>query len=52
VCRDPDDDYLVALARREAAPIVTGDGDLLVLRPSGIAVMTVGELAVALGVGR
>ena len=52
VCRDPADDYLVALARREAASIVTGDGDLLVLRPSGIDVITVGELAVALGVGR
>ena len=44
VCRDPADDYLVALARREAASIVTGDGDLLALRGLGIDVITVGEL--------
>lgn len=47
VCRDQADDYLVALARRELATIVTGDRDLLVLRDAGIALMTVGELAEA-----
>jgi predicted nucleic acid-binding protein len=31
VCRDPADDYLVALARREMATIITGDRDLLLL---------------------
>ena len=45
VCRDPADDYLVALARREMATIVTGDKDLLILRDAGIDVMTIGELA-------
>jgi len=52
VCRDPADDYLVALALREVATIATGDLDLLVLRHSGIDVITIGELAVALGVSR
>lgn len=45
VCRDPADDYVVALARREAATIVTGDGDLLALRSLGVDVITVAELA-------
>ncbi len=48
LCRDPADEYLVALAGREAATIVTGDGDLLILRGVGVAVMTVGELAAAM----
>jgi putative PIN family toxin of toxin-antitoxin system len=48
VCRDPADDYLVALARREAAPIVTGDGDLQALRSRGVDVITVGDLAARL----
>jgi predicted nucleic acid-binding protein len=52
LCRDPADDYLVALALREVATIVTGDRDLFVLRPSGIDVVTVGELAAAFGVSR
>ena len=51
VCRDSADDYLVALARREDAAIVTGDRDLLVLRRSGIDVITVAELAVTLLAG-
>ena len=33
VCRDPGDDYLIALARAaEASVLVSGDGDLLALR--------------------
>lgn len=31
-CRDPGDDYLVAVAKVQGAAIVTGDGDLLALR--------------------
>lgn len=50
-CRDPADDYLLALARQETASIVTGDGDLLVLRDSGVDVITVSEPAVSLRVG-
>jgi putative PIN family toxin of toxin-antitoxin system len=50
VCRDPADDYLVALARREGATIVTGDADLLALRDSGISVATPTEMAAALGI--
>lgn len=49
VCRDPADDYLVALAIRELATIVTGDGDLLALRGNGFDVITIGELAAILG---
>jgi len=52
VCRDPADDYLVALGAREAASIVTGDGDPLALRSLGIDVITVVELAAALREGR
>ena len=48
VCRDPADDYLVALALRELATIVTGDRDLLVFRGDGIDVITIGELAATL----
>jgi len=32
VCRDPKDDYIVALAREQRATIVSGDADLLVLK--------------------
>lgn len=32
VCRDPGDDYLVAVAKAQGAAIVTGDGDLHALR--------------------
>ncbi len=41
VCRDPDDDRILALARAfDAELIITGDEDLLVLHPwSGIAVV-------------
>jgi uncharacterized protein len=41
VCRDPDDDYLVALARAARVDaLVTGDRDLLVLEDIGVAVIT------------
>ena len=42
VCRDPDDDMLLALAATGGANfIVTGDGDLLVLNPFGsVAIIT------------
>ena len=32
VCRDPSDDYIVAVAKEQGAAIVSGDGDLLALR--------------------
>jgi uncharacterized protein len=41
VCRDPDDDYLVALARAAGVDaLVTGDRDLLELEGVGVAVIT------------
>lgn len=41
VCRDPRDDYLVALAvATRAGAIVTGDRDLLELRDPPVAVLT------------
>jgi putative PIN family toxin of toxin-antitoxin system len=45
VCRDPGDDYLVALARAAAVDaLVTGDRDLLELVDIGVAVITPREL--------
>jgi putative PIN family toxin of toxin-antitoxin system len=45
VCRDPDDDYLVALARAAVVDaLVTGDRDLLELEDIGVAVITPREL--------
>lgn len=45
VCRDPDDDYLVALARAAVVDaLVTGDRDLLELEEIGVAVITPREL--------
>lgn len=41
VCRDPDDDYLVALTRAtKADALVTGDRDLLDLADIGLEVVT------------
>jgi uncharacterized protein len=41
VCRDPGDDYLVALARAGGVDaLVTGDRDLLELEDIGVAVIT------------
>ena len=41
VCRDPDDDYLVALARAAVVDaLVTGDRDLLELEDVRVAVIT------------
>ena len=41
VCRDPGDDYLVALARATVVDVlVTGDRDLLELEEIGVAVIT------------
>lgn len=48
VCRDPDDDYLIALAVAvQADALVTGDDDLLAIEPdqAGIEVLTPRELA-------
>jgi predicted nucleic acid-binding protein len=45
VCRDPDDGYLVALARATLVDaLVTGDRDLLELEDIGVAVVTPREL--------
>jgi putative PIN family toxin of toxin-antitoxin system len=45
VSRDPDDDYLVALAHAaDAETIVTGDADLLSLEEPGLSVMTPRDL--------
>lgn len=45
VCRDPDDDYLVALARAHLVDaLVTGDRDLLELPDIGVAVIAPREL--------
>jgi uncharacterized protein len=52
VCRDPNDDYLVALARaRGADAIVTGDLDLLAIDPAdiGIEIITPRQLVDRLG---
>jgi putative PIN family toxin of toxin-antitoxin system len=50
VCRDPADDYLVALAREvDVESIVTGDADLLSLEDPGLSVMTPRELVERLG---
>jgi uncharacterized protein len=41
VCRDPGDDFLVALARAARVDaLVTGDRDLLELEDIGVAVIT------------
>jgi predicted nucleic acid-binding protein len=45
ICRDADDDYLVALARVSLVDaLVTGDRDLLELQDIGVAVITPREL--------
>ena len=45
VCRDPGDDYLVALARAALVDaVVSGDRDLLELEDMGVAVITPREL--------
>ena len=45
VCRDPGDDYLVALARAARVDaLVTGDRDLLEMEDIGVAVITPREL--------
>jgi uncharacterized protein len=41
ICRDPNDDYLIALARAAVVDaLVTGDRDLLELEDVGVAVIT------------
>ena len=52
VCRDPDDDYLVALAMIAGAEVlVSGDDDLLAVEPAraGVEVMTPRQLVDRLG---
>jgi putative PIN family toxin of toxin-antitoxin system len=44
VCRDPHDDYLVALAEAHGAAIVTGDLDLLAVEASTVEVITPRQL--------
>nr|WP_315183584.1 putative toxin-antitoxin system toxin component, PIN family [uncultured Albidiferax sp.] len=53
VCRDPDDDEVLALAlSAQADVIVSGDNDLLVLQSfEGIAIITAAEALQRLGVG-
>lgn len=44
VCRDPEDDYLVALAKAESSTLVSGDDDLLALREgTTVQIMTARE---------
>lgn len=47
VCRDPDDDVLLAVAAEsDCTHLVTGDGDLLVLGSHGnVAIITVAQFA-------
>ncbi len=54
VCRDPDDDKLLALARSaRAACIVSGDDDLLSLqRFEGIPILTPAQALQQLGLGQ
>lgn len=52
VCRDPDDDYLVALTLTAGAEVlVTGDDDLLAVEPdrAGVEVLTPRQLIDWLG---
>jgi putative PIN family toxin of toxin-antitoxin system len=52
VCRDPDDDYLIALAVTGGADVlVTGDDDLLAVEPAraGVEVLTPRQLIDRLG---
>ena len=50
VCRDPDDDYLLALAiGSRAAALVSGDQDLLGLENAGLEIITPRELLDRLG---
>lgn len=49
VSRDPDDDYLVALARATGATaIVSGDSDLVALQSRGFSVVTAREFMASL----
>lgn len=48
LCRDPNDDYLLALAvQAGAAHLVSGDADLLSLRAAGPAIMSPKEFTTA-----
>ncbi len=51
VCRDPDDDKVLALAiAAQADLIVSGDNDLLVLQPfKGIPILSPAQAAALLG---
>ncbi|MEX1164538.1 MAG: putative toxin-antitoxin system toxin component, PIN family [Nitriliruptor sp.] len=40
ISRDPDDDYIIALARAEQDVVVSGDDDLLTLELSDVEVLT------------
>lgn len=40
VCRDPNDDYLFALAAATSAVLVSGDGDVLAVEDAPIRVLT------------
>lgn len=43
VCRDPDDDYLVALALATGSLLVSGDNDLLTVQVEQVVVLTPAE---------
>jgi len=48
LCRDPDDDYLFALARDAKAILVSGDGDVLAVEQTTVKVLTPAALVTLL----
>ena len=49
LCRDSDDDYVLALAQRERADyVISGDRDLLVLRLPEFSILTPAEFEIVL----
>jgi putative PIN family toxin of toxin-antitoxin system len=48
VCRDPDDDYLFALAHDANAVLVSGDGDVLAVEEASVRVLSPAALVTVL----
>ena len=48
VCRDPDDDYLFALAHDANGVLVSGDGDVLAVQEPSVRVLTPAALVTVL----
>ena len=48
VCRDPDDDYLFALADDATAVLVSGDGDVLAVEEASVRVLSPAALVTVL----